>query len=243
MKISNVFFAFFLFYGVAHGAENCSTVIPSGAHLFKQYNLGAEFACLYQYSKFPTDAVLDFYKGETDHGVLIGSNHRLISLEDIEDNSNIPDINMLDSGSYQIVWSYPNGVDELVLSRSTGNILFNSASKELRLPSADVAKAVASIVLVNYVIHPNSLEFSEINSADIFDGAALKLKGIGAVAKINVEKAFLYSDPSESARIKSYLVKGDEVNLLEYKSGFLKISYNMKSGKALIRWIELSSII
>ncbi|MGE1155476.1 hypothetical protein [Pseudomonas kitaguniensis] len=88
-----------------------------------------------------------------------------------------------------------------------------------------------------------SLEFSDLKADDIFDGRALRLKEEGVSAKVSEDKAYLYSDSSESSRLKSYLVKGDDVKLLKFSAGFLKVTYINKDGKTLTRWISFSSLI
>ncbi|WKW30608.1 hypothetical protein KIH13_16920 [Pseudomonas viridiflava] len=65
-----------------YAAGDCERAIPSGALLFDETDLGAEFSCLYESQNKRDNAVLDFYtKGKTD-AELVSRNDKLISLED-----------------------------------------------------------------------------------------------------------------------------------------------------------------
>ncbi|WP_241609551.1 hypothetical protein [Rosenbergiella australiborealis] len=58
-----------------------------------------------------------------------------------------------------------------------------------------------------------------------------------------VQKISLYSQPNEQAKIKAYLVKGDEFKLSDMSDdgSFYQIEYTTSSGKQLSYWIRSES--
>lgn len=243
MKYFSVFLAFFLFCFDVQASDDCKKAIPPSFVLFHQFSLGSEFACVYESPSVNDAAVLSFYSIGGSGSKLISSNEKLLNLDDARNGINLPDVSKLKSGTYQLLWDYPNGVDVVNLVLTTGVLYFDSATKELRLRSFGSDGEVNILTLINESWAPGSLNFSNINISEIFDKNSLTLKGSTADLKINVEQAFLYSDSTENSKTKSYLIKGDVVKVEEYKSGFLKVLYKMSNGKSLVRWVGLSSVI
>ncbi len=65
-----------------------------------------------------------------------------------------------------------------------------------------------------------------------------------AKRKITVEKAILYSGPDDQSRSRAYLIRGDEIEMLDVKDDnpeWLKISFKGKK-QTIIRWIKPESI-
>ncbi|MBX8539070.1 hypothetical protein K5D44_04990 [Pseudomonas cichorii] len=244
MKRFGVLAAFLFFSSSAQATEGeCKRSIPRDAILFQQFNLGADFACLYESPNSNERATLSFYTRLGDRGIVLSSNNNLLSLGSVKDGTNLPEIIKIERGTYQVLWLYPNGVDAIELTPIKGGLIFKGATKEIRFPSLGNAEEAKSITLINNMKNPEKLAFSDINSSEIFNKRSLKLMGGGVTAKISSAKAFLYSEPSDPSKTKSYLIAGDEVDILEYKDGFFKISYKMKSGRYLNRWVSMSSVI
>ncbi|MBV1809879.1 hypothetical protein [Pseudomonas viridiflava] len=237
-----VLFFSFISAGV-YAAGDCERAIPSGALLFDETDLGAEFSCLYESQNKRDNAVLDFYtKGKTD-AELVSRNDKLISLEDARGGVNIPSIARLEDNQFQILWDYPNGRDLVELTLKSKKLYFTSASKEMRLQVSAGNDVASFLVLENSKLKLNHFDFSRLSSAEIFDKNTLTFNGDNVSVVIGAEKVFLYSEATELSRTKGYLVKGDLLRVLDYKSGFLRVIYKQKDGAYLDRWISLSSVI
>ncbi|MBX8547853.1 hypothetical protein K5D56_23430 [Pseudomonas cichorii] len=243
MKRFTVLVAFLFFFSSVQAAEECEKSIPRDAILYQQFNMGVDFACIYEAPESSDNAVLSFYSRSGDKVILLSSNKNFVSLDSVRDGTNQPDITKTESGAYQILWNYPNGVDAIELAPAKDGIYLKGATKEMRLPSFDTSEKVKSITLVSNLKNLEKLNFSDMHISEVFNKDALMLAGGEITTSVSSEKIFLYSEPSESSKTKGYLISGDEVRILEYKNGFLKISYKMKNGNYLIRWISISSVI
>lgn len=243
MNYLSFFLTLFMFCIDAQASSGCNKVIPSGAVLFEQFSLGSEIACIYEGKSASDAAVLDFYSIDGDVSKLIGSNRKLVSLEDARNGINMPDITKVKSGDYQILWGHPNGVDVVNLKLEDGALYFAGAMKELRPRSFGVDDKITIITLINDSSILPAIAFSNISPSEVLNKESFKLKAGELDLKINVDKAFLYFYPAESSKTKNYLVKGDLINVTEYKSGYLKASYKMRNGNYLNRWVSLTSVI
>jgi len=238
-----VFVSLFLLSLGAQATGECRGVIPFNASLLKQFGLGSEFACVYESPGLIDNAVLSFYSEEKVGNKLISSNSILLSLDDIKSGIGIPSIIKLETGLYQVLWDYPNGVDVIELMLVDSELYFKRAMKEMRLPFSVEADEVNSIVLFNDAIRSEGLLFSKVSGFEVFNKNSLKLKAGDIYAVVSVGKAFLYYGAAKHSKAKCCLIKGDVVKVLEYRSGFLKISYMAKNGKHLTGWVDLSSVI
>ncbi|WP_201699684.1 hypothetical protein [Paraburkholderia hiiakae] len=64
-------------------------------------------------------------------------------------------------------------------------------------------------------------------------------------SSVRADRAWLYSEPSNTSRTKMYLVKGDRVQLLEFNDvdGFWYfVKYISKSDGALMKWVKCENI-
>lgn len=61
---------------------------------------------------------------------------------------------------------------------------------------------------------------------------------------VTVDRAYLYTEPVGEKKSKSYIIKGDVVELLSISDNlkFWKIRYNAKDGRDMERWIECSAV-
>lgn len=60
--------------------------------------------------------------------------------------------------------------------------------------------------------------------------------------KIIQDKSYLFNSPNNNDNSKMYLIKGDEVSLLQYKDDFYEIEYTTKSNKIIKKWLHCSAI-
>lgn len=62
-------------------------------------------------------------------------------------------------------------------------------------------------------------------------------------SKIVVDKAPLYDQPNETFKTRMYLVKGDEVMLLDTnKSNWILVKYVQKNGDSILKWVKADSV-
>ena len=55
------------------------------------------------------------------------------------------------------------------------------------------------------------------------------------------DKTYLYLSPDESSLTETYLIKGDEIRILEETKDKIwqKVAYVNKKGKILVRWVKI----
>lgn len=165
------------------------------------------------------------------------SNSKIIT-SDIEAGNLFLDYALGDSVS--LLMSYPK--DSYIFKFSSGttpNLL--SACKRITLSSADQQQAVALLTLC---AKDSAKEGMTLPNADIVNLLApdnlMLAENIKAL--IGNDKAFLYDSNKDLKRNKPYLIKGDVVEILEYRSSMLKIKYTSKS-KTTIAWIKFIDIL
>lgn len=81
--------------------------------------------------------------------------------------------------------------------------------------------------------------------AETEDASDVDAKTASATRKVAVDKAVLYTKPDAAAKLNMYLVKGDEVTLLDYKEnddGSEWFLIRFKGKKPLERWVEWGAI-
>lgn len=115
--------------------------------------------------------------------------------------------------------------------------------QEKKLPG--FLKAVADGVVLhlpNGRSHPGcqSVLLPQIDQGLAFDlTAAARWQELSFVQSA---KAYLYKEPDEAGKMKSYLVKGDVVGVLAYKGGWVSVEYNtgVKKLRAWVRAIDVA---
>jgi hypothetical protein len=81
----------------------------------------------------------------------------------------------------------------------------------------------------------------DIPSLDLFNLIVIKdIKRDTISKEIKIEKEYLYDTPNKESKTKMYLIKGDEVEILEEKDDWLYILY--KGKKDIKAWIPKSAI-
>lgn len=142
--------------------------------------------------------------------------------------------------SVSLLMSYPK--DSYVFKFSSGttpNLL--SACKRITLPSADQQQAVALLTLCSKY---SAKEGVTLPNADVVNLLALDNLILAGNIKTRIgnDKAFLYDSNKDLKRNKSYLIKGDVIEILEYRSSMLRVKYTSKS-KATIAWVKFIDIL
>lgn len=142
--------------------------------------------------------------------------------------------------SVSLLMSYPR--DSYIFKLSSGttpNLL--SACKRITLPSADQQQAVALLTLCSKDNAKESITLPNADAVNLFSPDNLMLAE-NIKTLIGNNKVFLYNSNKELKRNKPYLIKGDVVEILEYKSSMLKVKYTSKS-KTTIAWIKFIDIL
>lgn len=116
-----------------------------------------------------------------------------------------------------------------------------SACKKINLPSVDQQQAVAQLTLCSRDNVTENMTLSNTDVEKLFSSNNLMLVG-NTKTLIGNDKAFLYDGDKKQRRNKPYLVKGDVVEILEYKNSMLKIKYLSKSNTT-IAWIKFVDIL
>ncbi|WP_186110276.1 hypothetical protein [Burkholderia gladioli] len=62
--------------------------------------------------------------------------------------------------------------------------------------------------------------------------------------QVTASRAYLYAEPTKKDKLKSYIIKGDAVELLKISDDlkFWMIRYTAKDGKSIERWIECGTV-
>lgn len=84
----------------------------------------------------------------------------------------------------------------------------------------------------------NDAKYMEVNLAQTAQG-----KETVPTSKIVVDKAPLYDQPDDTFKTRMYLVKGDEVVLLDTsKSNWILVRYVEKDGDSILKWLKAGSV-
>jgi hypothetical protein len=93
----------------------------------------------------------------------------------------------------------------------------------------------------------------ELTNVEIYDGNDKLIKTLitdkdnynldtpTATRKIRLEKAWLYGDADFNTKTKMYVIKGDEVELLDFKNEMFFVRY--KGRRVIEKWVEAEAIV
>lgn len=149
-------------------------------------------------------------------------------------------LDKLSDGHISLLMSYPK--DSYIFKFSSGitpNLL--SACKRITLPSADQQQAVALLTLCSKDSAKEGVTLPNADAVNLLAADNLMLAE-NIKTRIGNDKVFLYDSNKNLKRNKPYLIKGDVVEILEYRSSMLKVKYTSKS-KSTIAWIKFIDIL
>ncbi|MTH48630.1 hypothetical protein [Intestinirhabdus alba] len=142
-------------------------------------------------------------------------------------------------GTVSLVMDYPR--DVYMFKFTSGEIpLLISACKQIRLPSSEY-QVEALLTLCSKDDETAGLSLSNLDASKLLKSDNLVLKD-KVKTIIGSDRAFLYNENKKQPRNKPYLIKGDVVEVLEYKNSMLNIKYTSKSG-VVIAWIKFIDIL
>lgn len=141
-------------------------------------------------------------------------------------------------GDVSIIMNYPRDLYEFKFSSGDKAFLL-SACKQIRLPSTDAQQAVALLTLCSKSV--SNLALSNVDADKLLSPDNLVLNG-KVKTTVGNNKAFLYDENGEQRPRKPYLIKGDDIEVLDYKNSFLKVKY-MSKNKEIIAWIKFSDVL
>lgn len=143
------------------------------------------------------------------------------------------------SGVISLVMDYPKDVYSFNFSSNDIPFLL-SACKQITLPSAG-EEAVALLTLCSKDLKKISLTLPNIDVNKVLapDNLTLKAK---VKTVIGSDKSFLYDENKKQKANKPYFIKGDVIEIQEYKNLMLKVKYTSKS-KSTIAWINFVDVL
>lgn len=139
------------------------------------------------------------------------------------------------------------------------NVFVNSAGKPFHLSIQEAVSSNLGVYNLLACDRPNAnnvaayrniaMELKKSGDNADAEYIAMKLESVtGQVEyveshEISVQRAFLFDKPSSKCQTKMYLIKGDNVKILDKKDGgWLKIEYRQKNGRSIQGWIRSESI-
>lgn len=149
-------------------------------------------------------------------------------------------LDKVSDNSVSLLMSYPK--DSYIFKFSSGPTpKLLSACKKITLPSADQQQAVTLLTLCSKDSVKEGMTLPNADAVNLLAPDNLMLAE-NIKTLIGNDKAFLYDSNKDPKRNNPYLIKGDVVEILEYRSSMLKVKYTSKS-KTTIAWIKFIDIL
>lgn len=142
-------------------------------------------------------------------------------------------------GTVSLVMDYPRDVYTFKFASRKIPLLI-SACKQIRLPSSEYESEVL-LTLCSKDDETSGLSLSKLDASKLLKSDNLVLKD-KVKTIIGSNRAFLYDENKNQKKNKPYLIKGDVVEVLEYKNSMLNIKYTSKN-RAVIAWIKFIDIL
>lgn len=149
-------------------------------------------------------------------------------------------ISIKSNGDMNLTMNYPRDIYSFDFS-STEIPYLLSACKQIMLPSVDKKQAVTLLTLCFRKNDISQLILNDVDANNLFNPGNLTLNG-KVKTIIGVDKAFLYNNEGNRLPRNPYLIKGDVIEVLEYKKSFLKIRYKSKF-KDMTNWIRFEDVL
>lgn len=147
-------------------------------------------------------------------------------------------LNNNSNGDVSLIMDYPRDLYEFRFSSGDKASLL-SACKQIKLPSTSTKQAVAILTLCSKSV--SAQVFSKLEAETVLASKNLVING-RVKTIIGNDKAFLYDGNGLRVNKNPYLIKGDDIEVLEYKNSFLKVRY-MSINKSVVSWIQFSDIL
>lgn len=151
----------------------------------------------------------------------------VVRLEQVENKANL-------------YFEYPNNVYLITIDSSNGKLVESTHSIKTEALSGESANSILTLRTKEaYIV---SADISNITKSSLFGAQKMEITS-RATLKITSPKAYLWNAPGDAHPTKAYLIRGDEVEAIEYENGKLKIIYITKGGRRIEKWIDISSVI
>lgn len=139
-----------------------------------------------------------------------------------------------------LYFEYPNNVYLITIDANNGKLVESTHSIKTEALSDESVNSILTLrTKETYII---SSDISTITKNSLFDAQKMEIAS-RATLKITSPKAYLWNNPGDAHPTKAYLIRGDEIEAIEYESGKLKVIYITKGGKRIEKWIDISSVI
>jgi hypothetical protein len=229
-KIGKALFAAVIMFGGAAFAGECKT--DRGVLLSHELKALSNLVCI---TYDDNEVVVSVYKlGE--HGALVAKNTTLLDVTDIAEGA--VRIEPSDDG-FKIYWEYPKNMYVVGVGVDAGFI--SESFTQIKL---DAIEAGTSPQHINLELNSNvmaGLKFETLTISQAFDQTALHL-GHPLSARITAQKANISMLPNAAGESDHYLERGDKVEIVGFRSGWVKISYHGKSYQ-VDGWIPMVDIL
>lgn len=149
-----------------------------------------------------------------------------------------------DDGTAFLASFYPKDTYSVKVSLAAGDAYVTEACHAVTTesPAPDVETLSQVVLCRNYA--DKAQKFSTASEDGVFESGKLifRLSESSRQLMISSEKAFLYSEPNESAVTKMYLVKGDAVEVLNSDGRWIFVRYITNKKKAIEKWLKVSEV-
>lgn len=139
-----------------------------------------------------------------------------------------------------LVLNYPR--DVYVFDFLSENIPYlKKACKEISLQPASENQVVTTLTLCVKDKYVYKMSLPDVDADSLLSPEKLHLDH-ALPAVISSNKAFLYNKNKKQHIKKSYLIKGDIIEVLDYDNSLIKIKYSSQK-RNIITWIKLTDIL
>lgn len=224
--------------------SSCIKAQPEAQEIFQELKYENGIACIYSEPSEGEHAKISFFDFKLNEYKEIASNRKLLLIDEMQ-STVPPTLEIVSSHKFQITYSYPRDTYVIGIEQKNQNIIINEIYKSARLSASGPNDEALLITLSVTPSKINTLSFGSITQEEAFNAENLELLPgtSGSTAVISSNKSVLFNAPNDASKTKMYLIKGDTVELLEFKKNWLLIRYKIQKNKTIEKWIKFSDII
>jgi|GEM_PF-6823056 len=230
---------FFSQLSLSQGGLTCSVLQPNNEEIFQEIIYKKWLACIYSSTENKETVIIRFFKKEKNAYHTIAKNSTLLRPDEM--HSNPPTLEATNQNRFQIVYSFPRDTYVIGLQAVGSKISLSKIYKSIRLNLPEEDPITITISKKESALE--KLKFETITQANAFNSGSMQLSptSIGEKVKISAMKATLFNGPSPDKKTNSYLIKNDEIELIEVSGEWLYVRY--KSKTTIEKWINISDIL
>jgi hypothetical protein len=239
--MKNIFYILLVMTNICNADQifDCKTVEPKAESVYQELEEETTAACIF--SKHGSEAtILSFYKKNKNGFSVIETNSSLIDRTDT-----IPTLESTGDDTFQIMFYYPRDTYSIEIKSTNTNISVMNTYKSIEITSKNTSENPKGLVFILKKSLVEQLKFSTITNELAFNSSQMIIsqESIGTLANISSDRAYLYRKAEKKSKTNAYLIKGDEVEILDYQHEHLLIDYKKAKGNSIQRWISLIDIL